>query len=106
MKINIKEINISVKKIEGIKKNENLLATATLTLKEESGDYLVISGITIWKSKIDGKSNPEPPKNGFFKYCYGTLWQKIRKEIARQFEWEQIPVREDDPSIVDKKANP
>lgn len=93
MKININEIKITNKKIEG-EKHPNLLATATITLKDESGDYFVISGITIWKSKINSGNNVEPPKNGFFKYCYGSLWEKIRREISKQYDYDEIPIKE------------
>ncbi len=93
MKINIKEIEISIKKIEG--KHENLLATATITLKDEMEECLAISGITIWKSKINNNINVEPPKNRSFKYCYGGLWKRIKKEISREYEYLNIPVVED-----------
>ena len=91
MNININKITISFKQIEG-KKHENLLAQASITLKDENQDYLVISGITVWKSKNFKGLNVEPPNNKRFKFCYGSLWQKIKKEILKQYEYWEIPV--------------
>jgi len=91
MKINLTEVTISFKKPEG-KHHENLLAHAAITLKDENHDYLVISGITVWKSKEFSGLNVEPPKNRTFKYCYGSLWQKLKKEILEQYENWSIPV--------------
>ena len=95
MKININEIEISIKKIERENKHENLLASASIILKDESEDCLTISGITIWKSKINNDINVEPPKNRSFKYCYGGVWKKIKKEIVKKYDYVDIPVVED-----------
>ena len=92
MKINLTEFTISFIKPSGKKKHENLLAYAAITLKDENHDNLAISGITVWRSnKYDGL-NVEPPKNKTFKFCYGSLWDKIRKEILEQYENWSIPV--------------
>lgn len=99
MKFNIIETKISIKKFEGNKKHDNLLASATVILKEEAGSYLGIGGITIWISKINDKINVEPPKNRFFKHCFGTIWEKIRKEIVREYEYCEIPVIEEKSSL-------
>ena len=95
MKININKIEISIKKDKKDTTHKNLLATASITLKDEAEDSLTISGITIWKSKINNDINIEPPKNRFFKYCYGGLWKKIKKEIIKEYDYENIPVVED-----------
>ncbi len=91
MKINLTEITISFKPIEG-EKHENLLAYAAITLKDENYDYLVISGVTVWKSKNFKGLNVEPPKNKNFKFCYGSLWLKIKKEVIEQYEDWSMPI--------------
>ena len=103
MKINSVEITAKIN-FAGEKKNHpNILATATITLKEELGEYLIISGFTIWKSRdYDGLNVEAPKSNTKFKYCQGTLLPRIKREIERQYEqdlkYKDIPVVEDKTS--------
>lgn len=91
MKINIVEINASVKLTSG--QHENLLANATLTFKGELGEYFTISGFTIWKSKFGGL-NVEVPKKKYFKYCLfeKSLFEKIKKEIIEKYDYASVPI--------------
>jgi len=96
MKINIKEIKLTINEASGEKKHPNLLAFVTLTLKEEDGQYFSISGFTLWKSKFGGYNIEAPGKRGF-KYCLigKSLWQRIKKEIIKQYDYESIPIIEE-----------
>jgi hypothetical protein len=95
MKIDITELQIKVKKAEG-KKNENLLANVSLTFRGELG-YFTISGFTFWKSKFGGYNLEVPQKPGF-KYVMfeKSLMQKIKKEVEEKYEYEDIPVIEEE----------
>lgn len=76
------------------RKHENILATASITLKEEDGGYFTISGFTVWKSKdYKGLNITEPQKPGF-KYVLfeSNLGRKIKSEIVRCYEHERIPI--------------
>lgn len=96
MQININEIKLKITKATDDKKHPNLLAYVALTFKEESGEYLTISGFTFWRSKFAGYNLEAPGKVGF-KYCMAdkSLWRKIKQEIIRQYEYETIPVVEE-----------
>ena len=95
MRININEITVKIRLIaEAERKHENILANASITLKEEEGGYFTISGFTVWKSKdFKGLNITEPQKPGFkyvlFEYAFG---RKIKAEIMRAYETEKIPV--------------
>ncbi len=99
MKINDVEITAKIN-FAGEKKNHpNILATASITIKEEMGEHLTISGFTVWKSLHQG-FNVEPPQtNKKFRYCQGTLLGRIKQEIVRQYEYDSryrdIPIVED-----------
>ncbi len=78
------------------RKHENMLATASITLKEEVGGYFTISGFTVWKSKdYKGMNITEPQKPGF-KYVLfeSNLGRMIKAEIVKCYEKEMIPVIE------------
>jgi len=99
MKINITEIKAKIN-FAGEKKNHpNILATASITLKEELGETLTISGFTVWKSLHQGYNVEPPQSNKKFKYCQGTLLPRIKQEIIKQYEYDRkyadIPVVED-----------
>lgn len=96
--INISEITIKITLAKGPKKHENLLAYAVATFKGENGDFIAISGFTIWRSKFDNqKLNVECPRNKNFKYFLmeSSLWAKLQKEISNAYEYEKIPVVEE-----------
>lgn len=102
MKININKSKFTLTKISikqvADKKNPNLLAYASLTFKDEdAGEYFVISGFTVWKSKYEGY-NVEVPKKPSFQYCLfeKSLWRKIKKEIIDRYIYESIPIIEED----------
>jgi hypothetical protein len=96
MKININEINFTIKEATDADKHQNLLAYLTLTFQEESGGYFTISGFTLWKSKFGGYNVEVPGKRGF-KYCLieKSLWRKIKEEIIEQYEYKNIPIIEE-----------
>jgi len=96
MKININEIKFTIKRATDKKKHPNLLAYITLTFKEEFGEYFTISGFTFWKSKFGGYNVEVPSKIGF-KYCLieKSLWRKIKQEIIKQYDYESIPIIEE-----------
>lgn len=95
MEIKINEIKFTIREATEENKHPNLLAYVSVTLKEESGGYLTMSGFTFWKSKYSGYNVAVPSKPGF-KYFLGEkpLWRKIKKEIINQFEYESIPIIE------------
>lgn len=95
MRINLNEITIKIRLIsEAERKHENILATASITLKEEGGGYFTISGFTVWKSKdYKGLNITEPQKPGFKYVLFESgLGRKIKAEIARAYETEKIPI--------------
>lgn len=102
MKFNNLETSYKILKAEGEKKHKNLLAYASITFKSDSGDYFTFSGFTIWKS-IYGGYNVEVPAKINYKYflCEKGLWGKIKKEIIKQYEWDDIPIVEDMPTRED-----
>jgi len=97
MKININELNFTIKEATNSNKHPNLLAYITLTLRGDFGEYLTISGFTLWKSNYGGYNVEVPGKRGF-KYCLieKSLWGKIKQEIIKQYDYENIPVIEED----------
>ena len=96
IKININEIKFTIRKPTGFKKHPNLLANITLTLKEEFGEYLTISGFTLWKSKFEGYNLGVPSKPGFkFSLISTSLKGKIKKAIIEQYEYDSIPIIEE-----------
>ena len=97
MKININEIKFTIKQATDSNKHQNLLAYITLTFQGESGEYLTISGFTLWKSKFGGYNVEVPSKRGF-KYCLieKFLWRKIKQEIIKQYDYGNIPIVEED----------
>ena len=96
MKININEINFTIKQATDINKHQNLLAYITLTFKGELGEYFTISGFTLWKSNYGGYNVEVPGKRGF-KYCLieKSLWGKIKQEIIDQYDYKNIPIVEE-----------
>ncbi len=99
MKINNIEISVKTKPAGEKKNHPNILASASITLKEELGEYITISGFTIWKSLHQGYNVEPPQSNKKFKYCQGTLLPRIKEEIIRQYQYDlknnDIPIVED-----------
>jgi len=101
MKINIKKVKFNIK-LAVDKERPDLLAYTSLIFAEENKRYFAISGFTIRKSKFNGKPYLAPPsrrtKNGFFVYTLfeKTLWREIEKEVIKQYEYETIPIIEED----------
>lgn len=94
MKINISEITIKVNLIpEQERKHPNLLANASITLKEDEGGYFTVSGFTVWNSKHGG-FNVTVPQNRSFKYCQFEpgFWKRLKLEIIKAYDYEKIPV--------------
>ena len=96
MIIKINEVKFKIRQATDANKHPSLLAYITLIFKEESGEYLTISGFTLWKSKYGGYNVEVPSKRGF-KYCLfeKSLWRKIEQEIIKQYEYEKIPIVEE-----------
>jgi hypothetical protein len=96
MKINTLEMTYKIKMVEEKNKHPNLLAYVSVSFKTDSGEYFTVSGFTLWKSKFEGYNVEAPSKIGF-KYFLSekSLWDKMKKEIIKQFEFERIPIIED-----------
>jgi len=94
MEINFTELTVKIQKSPGT--HENLLASATITLRGQFGEFLTISGFTIWKSKYGGFNVEMPGKKGF-KYCMcdKIFGQKLVQEIIRAYEYSKIPIIEE-----------
>ena len=88
--------NIKIRKPPS-NKNQNLLASASLTLKGDSVGYFTITGFLIWKSKFEGL-NVTPPKSRTFTFVLfeGGLWKSIKQEILKKYEEEGIPIIKED----------
>lgn len=94
MRTNITEITVKVRIAPNDdRKHENILANASLTLRDEELGYFTITGFTVWKSKHDGL-NVTVPQNRQFKYLrFETgLWTRVKKMIIDAYEEEKIPV--------------
>ncbi len=105
MKINITEINFSLKLTQD-NKHPDLLAYASIKFLDEHGRYFSCNGFTIRKSKYDGKPYMAIPSKktgiGFFKFnlIEKSLLKEIEKEIIDQYERETIPIVEEKPSLL------
>jgi hypothetical protein len=99
MKINNIEIKVKTKPAGEKRNHPNILAYASITLKEELGEYITISGFTVWKSIHDGYNVEPPQSNRKFKYLQGTLLPRIKQEIIHKYEYDSkytdIPIIED-----------
>jgi len=97
MKININEIKITITNAREAGRHPNLLAYVTLIFQAETGEHLSISGFTLWKSKYGGY-NVEMPGKKKFKYCLceKSLWRKIKQEVIEKYDYENIPIVEED----------
>lgn len=83
------------------KKHENLLAYAFVTLRGGEGEinnYMTITGLTLWKSKFEGKYHVAEPGKSNFKYCiFGESFKKVLTDmIVCQYEsdkeFDEIPI--------------
>lgn len=90
------ELSVKIQKMSG-NKHANLLASAIITLKGDDNTYINFSGFTIWKSKYEGFNVEMPAKSKFFKYCLceKSLWERIKKEILKEYEKFSIPIIEE-----------
>jgi len=97
MKINFNKIEFVIKKPTGEKKHPNLLAFIALRLEEENGEYFIISGFTLWRSKFGGYNVEVPNKPGF-KYCLISklLGEEIKQKIVKKYNYESIPIVEEE----------
>lgn len=92
LKVNQVEITASIQS-DGKKIHENMLGSASITLKDDSGEYLVLSGFTIWRSKKDKERyNVTPPSSRTFKFCMGNLLARIKDLIIKEYEDSLIPI--------------
>ena len=93
MEITFTELTVKIVDIK--KTHQNLLASAMVTLKEQGGECLTISGFTVWISKLGGYNVEMPQKPGFkFCLCEKLLWERIKQEILKEYS-RFIPVVED-----------
>lgn len=109
--INIGKISAKVQLLpERERKHPNLLANASITLKEESsGGRATITGFTIWKSKYqadpsgDNNLNVMVPQKRNFKYLLfnDLLWFRIKKLIVDAYAYKNIPVIGESDSGID-----
>jgi len=97
MKVIFNEIKFTIKKASENEKHPNLLAFITLRFEEKNGGYFILSGFTLWRSKFGGYHIEVPNKPGF-KYCLISrpLWKEIEQKITRQYDYESIPVIEEE----------
>jgi len=101
MKINFKEIKPIIK-IVNDSKYPSLFAYVSLKLVDEHERALTVNGFTIRKSKFDGKPYLTPPTKrtgmSFFKFVLidNSLWKEIEKEVLSKYEYNNIPVIEED----------
>jgi hypothetical protein len=89
--LTIKEITAKAKCVKG--PHENILGSASVALKFETGEYITLSGFTIWKSQYEGQPlNVTLPKTKRFTYCLieKSLWRKIKAKIIDVYDRESI----------------
>jgi hypothetical protein len=101
MKINIKEIQPTIKIVTN-KKYPDLLAYVSLRFIEEHERHFTVNGFTIRTSKYNHKPYLVPPSKsmsskGFYKFVLveESLWKKIEKTVIREYEYQNIPIIED-----------
>ncbi len=97
MRINITEMTVKINLVsKEDRKHENILATASLTFKDDDGGYFTISGFTVWKSKDYTGLNVTVPGNPRSKFKYmqmeSGLGKKYKRLIMDAYEMEKIPV--------------
>lgn len=97
MRINITEVTAKIRIVpETERKHENILASASITLKNDEGGYFTISGFTVWKSKDYAGLNITVPQNPRSKFKYvqfeSGLGKKINRMIEEAYHMEKIPV--------------
>lgn len=95
MKINFTELEVRIKKLADKTKHHNLLAYATVIFRSDTGDYVSITGFTVWKSKFEnGGLNVEEPGKRGFKYVLAekAFEEKLKREILAKYEYAEIPI--------------
>ncbi len=101
MKINFTELEVRIKKVADKAKHPNLLAYVTVILRNDTGDYLSITGFTVWKSKFEnGGLNVEEPGKRGFKYVLSekSFEEKLKREILAKYEYAEIPIVGESPN--------
>lgn len=94
LELQLKELSVKINLSNG--RIQNMLASANVTFKFESGEYFTITGFSVWKSKFEGLNITEPQK-ARFKFCFfeKSIWTKIKKNILDAYECASIPIVED-----------
>ncbi|MCD6402698.1 hypothetical protein J7L36_02500 [bacterium] len=102
MKINIKELKPTIKLVED-KNHPDLLAYVSLKFVDEHERNFIVNGFTLRKSKYDGEPylaipSKKMPNGSFFKFVLieKSLWREIEKEVISRYEYETIPVIEEE----------
>ena len=91
------EVTVKIRLIsEQDRKHENILASASLTFKDDDGGYFTISGFTVWKSKDYKGLNVTVPENPRSKFKYmqmeSGLGKKYKRMIMDAYEIENMPL--------------
>ncbi len=89
--ISLDEFSVKITKIHENPKNENILASATVTFKGSSG-HMTITGFTVWKSKFGG-FNVTGPTNRMYKQLLmeGHLKTLVDEKVLKAYEYATIP---------------
>jgi len=102
MKIYIQEAKFTIKPACD-EKYPDLLAFVSMKLIDDHSRHFTVNGFTVRKSKYDGKPYLLPPSKsmggkGFFKFVLSekSLWREIEKEVVEQYQYESIPIIEED----------
>ncbi len=95
-KENFQICEIKIKKREN-STTPNLLADAAIKFQGNDESYFIVSGFTVWKSNYKGL-NVDVPKNKTFQFCLfeKSLWSQIKKMIIKKYNFERIPIIEDE----------
>jgi len=99
MKINILQLDFTIKPIEDTNKPD-MLAHVSLKFTDEHERHFTVNGFTIRVSKLNQKPYLVPPSKsmgmgrGFFKYTIidSSLWKEIERDILKEYDYSTIPV--------------
>jgi len=76
----------------------NIIGNASISIKSLSGEFITITGFTVWKSKFGGYNiTPPTDSRSRFQYCLidKLLWKKIKDLVIESFEYDNIPMVKD-----------